>query len=174
MFAVLLGDDFAYQLVYLLHIVGIVAGFGPTFVYPMYGSEAKRLQGAQGLAISEASLKIGSRLQWFIYSVPLTGILLVVMSEDAYEFDQAWISIAFTLYIVGLVVSLGFHQPNLRRMASLQRELLAGDGGGAGEGGPPPQVAELENRGGKAAAYGGMLHLLLALLLLDMVWKPGF
>jgi len=76
---------------------------------------------------------------------------------------------------VALVISLGFHQPNLRRMASLQRELLAGSGapGGGEGGGPPPQVAELENRGGKAAAYGGILHLLLAAILIDMVWKPG-
>ena len=170
-----LQDDFVYQFVYLVHIVGIVVGFGPTFVYPMYGSEAKRLQGAAGLAISESSLKIGSRLQWAIYSVPLTGVLLVVLSDDVYAFDQSWISIAFALYIVALVISLGFHQPNLRRMASLQRELLAGSGapGGGEGGGPPPQVAELENRGGKAAAYGGILHLLLAAILIDMVWKPG-
>jgi uncharacterized membrane protein len=177
--AVLRNDDFLYQFLYLLHIVGVVVGFGPTFVYPMYGSVAKRLKGAEGLAISEASLTIGSRLQWAIYSVALTGILLVLASDEFYEFDQSWISIAFALYIVALVISLAFHQPNLRRMASIQRELLGGSGGaggsggGGGEGGPPPQVAELEERGGRAAAYGGILHLLLAAILIDMVWKPG-
>jgi hypothetical protein len=59
-------------------------------------------------------------------------------------------------------------------MNALQNQLLAGPPPGAAPAsGPPPQVAELEARGKKAAMFGGILHLLLTLLLLDMVFKPG-
>ena len=158
-------------IVYFLHIVTAIAGFGPTFAYPMFGAIAKRRQGVAGEAISAATLDVGKKLEYAIYAVPVFGILLVLMSEDFYEFSQEWISIAFVLYIAGLVVSLGFHQPNLRAMNALQQQLLAGPPPGAG--GPPPQVAELEARGKKAGMFGGILHLLLALILLDMVFKPG-
>lgn len=171
--AVLDNDDALYQIVYFLHIVTAIAGFGPTFAYPMYGAIAKRRQGVAGEAISAATLDVGKKLEYAIYAVPVFGILLVLLSEDVFEFSQEWITIAFVLYIAGLVVSLGFHQPNLRAMNALQQQLLAGPPPGAGAGGPPPQVAELEARGKKAGMFGGILHLLLALILLDMVFKPG-
>ena len=172
--AVLEQDDALYQIIYFLHIVAAIAGFGPTFVYPMFGAIAKRRQGPEGEAISSATLEIGKRMEYAIYAVPVFGILLVLLSDDVYEFSQAWISIAFALYIAGLVVSMGFHFPNLKKMNDLQKELLAGPPpGGAPAGGPPPQVAELEERGKKAGMFGGILHLLLALILLDMVFKPG-
>jgi uncharacterized membrane protein len=172
--AVLEQRDELYEIVYFLHIVAVVAGFGPTFAYPLYGAIAKRRQGAEGEAISAASLEVGKKLEYGIYAVPVFGILLVLLSGDVYEFSQAWISLAFLLYIAGLVVSLGFHQPNLRAMNALQQQLLAGPPPGAAPAaGPPPQVAELEARGKRAGMFGGMLHLILALILLDMVFKPG-
>ena len=172
--AVLEQNDALYQIVYFLHIVAAIAGFGPTFVYPLFGSIAKRRQGSEGEAISSATLEVGKMSEYAIYAVPGFGIILVLLSDDFYEFSQSWISIAFVLYILGLVVSLGFHLPNLKAMNGLQKELLAGPPPGAGaSSGPPPQVAELEARGKRAGMFGGILHLLLALILLDMVFKPG-
>ena len=74
-----------------------------------------------------------------------------------------------TLYLVALGVSLGLHGPNLKRMLALQREMAAA---GPPQGGPPPQLAELQARGKKAGMFGGILHLLFVLILLDMVFKP--
>jgi hypothetical protein len=54
-------------------------------------------------------------------------------------------------------------------MLALQREMAAA---GPPQGGPPPQLAELQARGKKAAMFGGILHLLFVLILLDMVFKP--
>ena len=166
-------DSTAYEIVYFLHILAAIAGFGPTFVYPLFGSIAKRRQGAEGEAISAATLEIGKKLEYAIYAVPVFGILLVVLSDEVFEFSQTWISIAFVLYIAGLVVSMGFHFPNLKKMNDLEKELLAGPPPGSAGAGPPPQVAELEARGKKAGMFGGILHLLLVLILLDMVFKPG-
>ena len=79
---------------------------------------------------------------------------------------------------IASVISQGFHIPNLKAMLGLQEELAAmgppPQSAGAAAGGPPPQVLELQERGKRAGMYGGILHLLFALILLDMVFKPGF
>jgi len=109
----------------------------------------------------------------FIWASGAFGLLLVVFGATAdpayWEFSETWISIAMTLYLVALGVSLGLHGPNLKRMLALQREMAAA---GPPQGGPPPQLAELQARGKKAGMFGGILHLLFVLILLDMVFKP--
>ena len=37
----------------------------------------------------------------------------------------------------------------------------------------PKEVVELEERAGKAGAFGGLLHVIWLLLMIDMIWKPG-
>ena len=77
---------------------------------------------------------------------------------------------SFALYIVALCVSIFLHFPNLKAMNALQEQMAQGP---PPAGGPPPQLAELQERGKKAGMYGGILHLMFVLILLDMVFKPG-
>ena len=70
-------------------------------------------------------------------------------------------------------ITIGLHAPNLKKMDELGAKLSSGEVKG-GQGGPPAELAELQERGKKAAMFGGILHLLFALLLIDMIWKPGF
>jgi hypothetical protein len=101
---------------------------------------------------------------------------MILTSDDVWKFSQAWISLAFLLYIVALGIVHGVHYPNLRRMNALMAELSVGGGapaGGGATGGRPPQLAELEDRGKRVAAVGGLLHLDLAIILILMIWKPG-
>jgi hypothetical protein len=169
-------NSFLYELALFLHIFAAIVGFGSTFVWPVLSVMSRKsgdmVHAAKvGLMTEEA----GRKLEPFILANGLFGLLMVIFgatNDPAYwEFSDTWISIAMTLYIVALVISFGFHQPNLKAMAGLQRQLL--DGVPGGQDGPPPQVAELEERGKKAAMFGGMLHLLFFLILLDMVFKPG-
>ena len=165
-----------FQLVLFLHILCAVVGFGSTFVWPMLSVKARQ-QDDPGfmLKVTELTTDV-SKVQTspFIYASGAFGLLLVIFgaTEDPayWEFSDTWITIAMTLYIVALGVALGLHYPNLKRMLELQREMAAG---GPSQGGPPPQVAELQDRGKKAGMYGGILHLLFAVILLDMVVKFG-
>lgn len=162
-----------YELVLFLHIFAAIAGFGSTFVWPML-SVMSRKSGDMELAakVGLMSEEAGRKFEPFILANGVLGLVLVTIVDSAYiQFSDTWVTIAMTLYIVALVVSFGFHQPNLKAMAGLQRELIEGVPGG--QAGPPPQVAELEERGKKAAMFGGILHLAFALILLDMVFKPG-
>ncbi len=53
-------------------------------------------------------------------------------------------------------------------------ELAAGTPPSGGQaGGPPPQVAELQTRGLRVAAIGGALNVILVIILVLMIWKPG-
>jgi hypothetical protein len=142
-------------------------------VWPFLAAKTRQLQEpVVGYYVGQMSLQGGKILSsYFIYGVGVTGVLLVILAEDYWvQFSDTWISIAFALYIVALCVSIFLHFPNLKAMNSLQEQMAQGP---APAGGPPPQLAELQERGKKAGMYGGILHLLFVLILLDMVFKPG-
>jgi uncharacterized membrane protein len=184
-------DSGAYDAVMVLHILCVIVGFGGVMLNGIYGSESKRRKGAEGLAVFEATEKVGRIAEMFIYAVPVFGIALILMSHKQWTFSQAWVSAALAIYVVALTVVLAFHLPNLRRMGVLMRELVVMGpppsvaGGAVPEedidaqaaakamGGPPPQVAELERRGKLAGIYGGTLNLAVVAVVILMVWKPG-
>lgn len=170
-------DSFVYKLFFLLHLAAIIIGFGSTFVFAMMGGKAKRLgptdpKGAY--AISHASYEAGKVLASpFIYAAGAFGLILVVVSNNAWKFSQTWISAAFVLFILAAAIAIFLHNPNLKAMDELSAKLADGKVTPNPGGGPPAEVAELEERGGKAGMYGGILHLFWLLLMIDMIWKPG-
>jgi uncharacterized membrane protein len=168
-------DSGVYKVVLVLHLVTAIVGFGGLAVNGFYGAMAASRRGREGAAIGEVVDKGYNFVEWFLYAVPVLGIVLVLMSEDAFAFSQAWISASFLLYIVAIGLLHGVHLPTVRRINALLGELAAGTGGGqgAGDGGPPPQVAELDRLGGKAGAVGGILNLVGVVIVFLMVFKPG-
>lgn len=168
-------DSGIYKLLLVLHFLAIIVGFGPTVLAGVFGAKAKARRGPEGQAIAEATFEVVKDwAQMAIYAVPVFGILLVLVSDDAWQFSDAWISFSFLLYFVSLGVVHGAHLPNIRRMNALMAELNAGmPPAGGPTGGPPPQVAELEERGKRAAITGAFLNLILVIIIVLMVWKPG-
>ncbi|HVL26606.1 MAG TPA: hypothetical protein VM390_00550 [Acidimicrobiales bacterium] len=162
-----------YKFILVLHLLAVIAGFGPTILAPAFGAQAKARKGREGLAISEATFSVLSKYaEWIIYSVPIFGILLIMVSDGAIRFSDLWITLSFTLYIVALGLVHAVHYKNLKRMNVLMAELAAGPPPGAGGGGPPPQVAELEQRGKQVALVGTVLNLILVAIVFLMVWQP--
>ena len=162
-----------YKFLLVMHLLAVIAGFGPTLLAPAFGAQAKARKGREGLAIAEATLDVISKYaEWIIYSVPIFGILLVLVSDDAIQFGDTWISASLTLYIVALGLVHAIHFKNLKRMNVLMAELAAGPPPGAAGGGPPPQVAELEQRGKQVAMVGMILNVILVVIIALMVWKP--
>ena len=170
-----LGDT-SYNVVLLLHILTAIVGFGAVFLNALYGRAAERRRGAEGLAIAEANYDVSHMATYFIYAVPVFGILLVLMSDEYYTFSKGWITISFVLYIIGIGLSHGVLRPNVRKMQGLMRELVAMGppaAGSASSGGRPSQVDEIERRGRMVGIVGAALNLLLIVLLYLMIWKPG-
>ncbi len=163
-----------YKFMLVLHILTVIVGFGSVFLMGVFGAKAKARGGREGAAIGEAAYEVGRNWsEWFIYAVPILGILLVLFSDDEIRFSEAWISWSFLLYIVSIGIAHAVHFPNLRRMNQLAAELAAGAPMAAESAGPPPQVAELEARGKRAAAAGAALNLIMIVILFLMVWQPG-
>ena len=166
----------AYKLVLVLHLVAAIVGFGGTTIAGIYGAKAAARRDRVGVAIAETTYDVTQNwASWFVYAVPILGIVLIFLSEDVWDFSQAWISMSFLLYIVALGILHAAHLPNIRRLNALGAELVAG-GPPAGDtgGGPPPQVAELERRGRLAGVLGAVLNLIWVVIVFLMVWKPGF
>jgi len=165
-----------YKLVLVLHILSAIIGFGAVFLNGIYGQQAKSRRGSEGLAISEANFLVSKVGQYVIYAVFVFGVLLVVLSDDVWSFGDSWIVASIVLYVLGLGLSHGVQQPNVRRMIALQNELVAmgPPPAGAAEGAPPRQVVELEQRGQRARIVGTVLQLDLFFILMLMVWGPRF
>jgi uncharacterized membrane protein len=165
-----------YKLVLVLHILSAIVGFGAVFLNGIYGQQAKSRRGSEGLAISQANFLVSKVGEYFIYAVFVFGVLLVVLSDDVWNFSDSWIVASIILYALGLGLSHGVMQPNVRRMIALQDELVAmgPPPAGAAAGAPPRQVIELEQRGQRARIVGTVLQLNLAVILMLMVWGPRF
>jgi uncharacterized membrane protein len=164
-----------YKFLFVLHILAVVVGFGPLMLGGAWGVKAKALQGREGAAVAQTTYDVlRTYAEWAIYAVPVFGILLILVSDDAWKFSQTWISLSFLLYLAGVGIAHAAHFKNLKRMNELMAELAAGTSPpGAGRGGPPPQVAELEERGKRAALVGGVLNVIVVAIIFLMVWKPG-
>ena len=168
------GDN-SYDLLLLLHILVAIVGFGAVFLNGIYGAQAKSRQGTEGLAIAQANFLVSSVAEYFIYAVFVTGLLLVLISEDVWEFGQTWVWLAIVFYLAVIGISHGVLQPNVKRMIGLMEQLahMGPPPAGSAAGGPPPQVMELEERGKRVGLASTALHVILVIILYLMIFKPG-
>ena len=162
-----------YKFLLVLHLVAVVVGFGGVVLNALYGARAKKAGGREGLAVAEANFWVTERAaEPAIYAVFILGILLVLASDEAWDFGDTWISFSMLLYIVGIALSHAVMRPAVKRMNVLQAE-LASAAPAPGAGGPPPQVAELESLGQRVGVVGAVLNVLLVIIIALMVWKPA-
>jgi uncharacterized membrane protein len=145
--------DFAYRALLLLHILSIIVAFAPGFVVPVISSRLKR----EGKSIAQnpdmANQFATNSKQVHGPALVLAGLFgfgLIGASDQAWKFSQNWISIALVLWFVMLAVLFALLIPAERK---------AGRGDEAAE--------------QRVAMFGGMMHVLLLLMLIDMIWKPG-
>lgn len=168
-------DSFAYKFVFFLHILLVIVGFGSSFVYGLLAVQARKLDPAERHAINHAGYAIKNYItEYPIYAAIVMGIGLIGVSDKVYTFSQTWISLAFVLAIIAILIVNFLVNPNVKAMDALEAKLVAGDVKPGADGGTPKEVAELDERGSKQGMYSGLLHLIFLLLLIDMIWKPGF
>ena len=155
-------DTNIYQLVLVLHILAVIIGFGGMFIAGFYGNEARNRPGREGLAVAETTLKVTSLIPTMaVYSVPILGILLILLSDDTWKFSEAWVGISMLLYIVLLVVAITQQVPGIRKMLALR------------SGAEGAQSMEMQALGRKVAVASGIVNLCWVIVLFLMVFKPG-
>jgi uncharacterized membrane protein len=144
--------DTGYNILLLLHIVAVVVAFAPAAINPLLerylvrnGGDAA-LQTWAGFA-RDYTKKIA--LSALVVAL-VTGILMIVVSDEVIEFSDTWISLAFLVWfaIAGVVSAL---------ILKGERLVAAGDMKGR----------ELLAKGGPIAT------VLLLVMLYLMIFKPG-
>lgn len=159
-----------YNVLLVLHILTAIVGLGAVMLNGLYAAQAQKRQGPGGRAVSEANFAVSSIAEYFIYAIPVFGILLVLASHHAWKFSQTWIWLSLLLYVTALGISHSILIPGHKRMNAL---LLEMEQGAPPAGGPPQQVAEVQAIGKRMAAAGATLNVFVVIFLALMIWKPG-
>jgi len=155
----------------LLHIVGVIFGLGTVSMNALYAAQAQSRQGPPGRAIAEANFFVSGIAEYIIYTVPITGILLVISSHDAYKFSQTWIWLSLLLYVIAIGISHAVMIPGVKRVIELRTEMEQGP---VTAGDLPPQGTELRALAQRMAPAGMVLDILLVVIIVLMIWKPGY
>jgi uncharacterized membrane protein len=159
-----------YKLLLLLHILSVVVGLGAVMLNGLYAAQAQKRPGPTGRAVSEANEAIGNVAQYVIYLIPVFGLLLVMFSDGAWKLSQTWVWLALVLYVIAIGIAHAMLIPGHRRINELLAEMEQGP---APAGGPPPQVATIQEIGKRQAMAGMTNNLLVVVLIGLMIWKPG-
>ncbi len=141
-----------FGLFLLLHIVAVVVAFAPAFVNPLLTARAK----SEGQPLPSSVLdKIAKDTQQVhgpsLVLAGLFGVAMIGTSHQLYKFSQMWISAALLIWVIMVGVVFGLLWP-------AQKKVAAGD-------------AAADK---KVAMFGGIMHLLFLIMLVLMIFKPGF
>ena len=60
-----------YKIVFMLHILAVIVGFGTVFLNGIYGRAAEQRKGPEALFLIETVEKVGHVAEYVIYTVPL-------------------------------------------------------------------------------------------------------
>jgi hypothetical protein len=159
-----------YKTLLVLHILTAIVGLGAVMLNGLYAAQAQKWQGPPARAISEANFFVSNIGEYFIYAIPVFGILLVLASDEAWKFSQTWIWMAMLLYVVAIAISHSVLIPGHKKINALLAEMEQGP---PPAGGAPPQVAQIQEIGKKQAGAGTLMNLFVVALLVLMIWKPG-
>jgi uncharacterized membrane protein len=159
-----------YKFLLVLHILSVIVGIGAVMLNGLYASQTAKRKGPEGRAISEANYWVSGIAEYVIYTIPIWGILLILVSDDAWKFSQTWIWMALLLFVIAMGISHGVMFPSHKRLNALlaETERTPPPADGA-----PPQAAEIAQLGQKLAIGGGALNVIVVIFLVLMIWKPG-
>jgi hypothetical protein len=134
--------SFLYNLLNFFHIIGVILGAGAAFVAPVMAVQARKSGSTTSTFDSAAAMVMAPGL----FAAGLFGGAMVGASDDAFGFDQAWLSVGSLVWILSVAAAVLAY---------------------------PPSYVKLPDMSDKKPAFTGILHLSLAVMLILMVWKPG-
>ncbi len=137
--------DTPYNIVYLVHIFSVILGVGMAFIAPMMAVRARR---SSGHALQEIVNETASQIMFPMFFVAgMAGGGLAAMSDGAWDFQAAWLTIGGAIWFIVLGLTLAVYPPSWMRLFNIGED--------------------------RKAMLGGMLHLSLAVMLVLMTFKFG-
>jgi hypothetical protein len=161
------------QLFLFLHVLGAIAVFGPTFIFPVIVSQARKNPQNMPFAAAlneyiERRIVIPGAIVQGITGVALILILGANLTDPAWR----WLVAGIILYAIAILFAIFVQAPAAEKMVHLTA-------GGPPPGpppagvpaGPPPEIVAL---GQKLQRGGMLLTVLIVLIVILMVTKPAF
>jgi uncharacterized membrane protein len=144
--------DGLYKLLFLGHMASFLVAFAPAVIHPILGAQTKADGDATALARLTGHMAGNGRRIHFpaLIALGAFGLGMVFASDDVVAFDQAWVSLAFLVWLAICGIVSGVLLPAERRVA-------AGD----------ESAQAIVERGGQ------IVTLLLVVMLYLMIWRPG-
>ena len=149
-----------YELLLFGHLLAALVWVGGDFMIQMFYLRA-RAAGPEAVAGFAKSVEwIGLRvLNTAALLVVAFGVLLVI-EVDGYEFSQFWISAALVMFLASAITGAAFLGPESGRISALSEER-------------GPEDPEVQRRIARILLISRIELVLLVLIVLDMVLKPG-
>ena len=162
------------QLLLLLHVLGAIIVFGPTFAFPIIASQAQKSPqnghfAAIVIDLIERRIVIpGAIIQG------ITGIgLILALNANLTSQSYRWLIAGIVLYVIAIVFAVFWQAPAAERMVELTAGPPPGAAAGAAAGPPPGPSPELLATAKKLQRGGMFLTVLIVLIVILMVVKPG-
>jgi uncharacterized membrane protein len=161
----------SYEISLFLHITAVMVGFGATFAEAIMFPVAMKAGVRHLPYVHRLQLAIN---QWLatpaLVIVLATGIYQVI-DQDAYGFDQFWISATMTIVIVIGGLLGGYFIPADRKLAPMVEGEIAA--AGDREVGLGDLSSEYQRRARMEGVVGTITGILLVVAVYLMVIKPG-
>ena len=160
------------QLFLFLHVMGAIAVFGPTFAFPVIAAQAQKSpqNGHFAAVVSELierRIVIPGAVVQGITGVALILIIGIDLTSPSYR----WLIAGIVLYLIAIVFAIFVQARNAEKMVHLTAGgPPPGPPPAGAPAGPPPEIVET----GQKLQRGGMfLTVLIVLIVVMMVVKPG-
>jgi hypothetical protein len=161
----------------LAHLLCVIGGFGSLAYNGLYVSLARR-RGSAGAAALDINRQVSGLAELLIYGAFLFGIAAVATSQSTWKFSQAWVWLAFALFILDVGILHGLIRRSQReylaltaRLASLPAYQAGGDSGGGAP--PPAEVARLTAMEKRVSLSWGLFNFIVVVVVYLMVFRPG-
>jgi uncharacterized membrane protein len=155
-----------------LHVMGAIAVFGPTFVFPVIASQAQKSpQNGPFAAVLSEYIERRIVIPGAIVQ-GITGVVLIfLIGADLTSSAYRWLVGGIILYLITIGFAIFVQAKNVEKMVELTRNMPPGPPPAGAPAGPPPEIVET----GKKLKQGGMfMSVLLVLIVILMVAKPTF
>lgn len=161
------------QLFLFLHVMGAIAVFGPTFAFGVIAGQAQKSpqNGHFAAAVTELIERRivlpGAVVQG------ITGVaLIIILGADLTSSAYRWLIGGIVLYLVAILYAAFVQAPAIEKMVHLTAGGPPSGAPPAGvPAGPPPEIVAT---GQKLQRGGILLSVLIVLIVILMVTKPGF
>jgi uncharacterized membrane protein len=164
-----------YRVLLVAHLLCVIGGFGTLAYNGLFLSLARR-RGPGGMAALDINRQVSGLAELLVYGTFLFGIAAVATSNSAWKFSQGWVSAAFALFIVDVGVLHGLIKRSQREYFALAERLATSSAGESGEAAVATRTAEAAQLTAieKRISLGwGLFNLIVVVVVVLMVFRPG-